>query len=76
MTSGNEIQSLKHLEPSSLLVQVYVAVLMRVTFGGFFGFTGRMGFRGSGIGFGVSMEGADNGGVWTEGELLDLCCDG
>jgi len=30
----------------------------------------------SGTGSGISAKGADDGGVSTEGELLDLCCDG
>jgi len=33
-----------------------------------------MGFRVSGTGSRVSMEGTDNGSVLMEGELLDLCC--
>jgi len=72
VTSGSEIQSWKHFEPSSLLAQEYAAALMRVTFRGFLGFTSRTGFRRSGI----SARGVDDGSVLMEGELLDSCCDG
>jgi len=73
VTSGCKSWSLKHSEPSSLLAWVYTAALMRVT-QGFLGVTGGMGFGGSGTGSRVSAEGADNGSVLTEGELLDSCC--
>ena len=83
MTSGSEIWSWKHFEPSSLLAREYAAALMRVTLGGFLGFTGGTGFRrsgtGSGIsgaGSGISTRGIDYGSVLMEGELLDSCCDG
>ena len=49
---------------------------MRVTLRGFHGVTGGKGSGGSGTesrGFGRD---ADDGSVSTEGELLDLCCDG
>ena len=45
MTSGSEICSWKHSKPSSLLVQEYPAALMRVTLGGFCGFTGGTGLE-------------------------------
>ena len=45
VTSGSEIRSWKQFEPSSLLVREYTAALMRVTLGGFWGFTGRMGLE-------------------------------
>jgi len=48
---------------------------MRVTLGGFLGSTGRMDFRISGTESGSSEGVADDGGVSTDGELLDPCCD-
>jgi len=45
VTSGSEIQScMFFFEPLSLLAREYAAALMRVTLGGFLGFTGRTGF--------------------------------
>src|SRR5882724_4153436 len=76
VTSGSEIQSWKQFEPSSFLVQEYAAAFMRVTLGGDLGSTGGTGFRISGTGSGSFGRGADDGSVLTEGELLDLCCDG
>ena len=49
---------------------------MKVTLGGFLEFTGGTGFGRSGTGSGISAKGAHDGNVSTEGELLDLCCDG
>jgi len=51
-----------------------MGMLMRMILGGFWGVTGRMRFGGSGTGFGVSMEGANDGSILMEGELLDSCC--
>ena len=50
--------------------------LMRVTLGSFFGFTGRMGFFGSGTGLRLLERGAADGSVSAEGELLEFGCDG
>src|SRR5882724_10514902 len=49
---------------------------MRVTLGGFWGFTGGTGFRISWTGSRSFRRGADDRSVLTEGELLDLCCNG
>src|SRR5882672_7715277 len=73
VTSGREIRSWKQSEPSSLLAWEYAAALMRVTLGGFRGFTGGTDFGSSGTEFG---RGADDGNVSTEGDVLDSCCDG
>jgi len=91
VTSGSEIRSLKISEPSSLLAQEYTAALMRVTLGSFGGvlpaeLNSEKYRTGSGK-FGSGSEnlrsvsgnferGADDGGVLTEGDILDLCCDG
>jgi len=75
VTLGNEIWSWKHSEPCSLLVQEYAAALMRVTLRGFHGVTGGTYFGRSRTGFGIFGGDAKNGGVSTEGELLDLYCD-
>ena len=75
MTSGSEIWSWKNSEPLSLLAQEYAAALMRVTLGGFHGFTSRTDFRRSGTGSGRFGRGADNGSVSMEGDVLDSCCD-
>ena len=76
MTSGSEIWSWKQSEPSSLLAQEYAAALMRVTLGDFWGFTSRTGFGISGTGSRSFGSGANDGNFLTEGELLDLCCNG
>ena len=82
MTSGSEIQSWKHFEPSSLLAREYTAALMRVTLGGFLGFSSGTGFgrsrtgsRISRAGSGISTRGVNDRSVSMEGELLDLGCD-
>ena len=75
MTSGNEIQSWKQSEPSSLLVLEYAAALIRVTLRGFQGFTGGTGFERSRTESRSFRSGADNRNVSTEGELLDSNCE-
>src|SRR5882672_4010407 len=75
-TSGKEIRIWKQSEPSSLLAWEYAAALMRVTLGGFHGFTGGTDFGSSGTESGRFGGGADDGNVSTEGDILDLCCDG
>src|SRR5467141_1192773 len=76
VTSGKEIRSWKQSEPSSLLAQEYAAALMRVTLGGFRGFTGRTDFGSSGTESGSFRRDADDGSVLKEGDILDSCCDG
>ena len=57
--------------------------MMKVTLRGYLEFTGGMGFgrsetesRVCGTGSRISAKGANNRSVSTEGELLDLCCNG
>src|SRR5882672_4885507 len=76
VTSGREIRSWKQSEPLSLLAQEYAAALMRVTLGGFHGFTGGTDFGSFGTESRRFGRGADNGSVSTEGDILDSCCDG
>src|SRR5882672_4754600 len=76
VTSGKEIRSWKQSEPSSLLAWEYAAALMRVTLRGFRGFTGGIDCGSSGTESGRFGKGADDGSVSTEGDVLDLCCDG
>src|SRR5882724_136830 len=76
VTSGSEIQSWKQFEPSSLLAQEYAAALMKVTLWGFLGSTGGTDFRISRTGSRSFGRFADDRSVLTEGELLELCCDG
>src|SRR5882724_7867159 len=76
VTSGSEVRSWKQFEPSSLLAREYAAALMSVTLRGFLGSTSGTDFGISGTESGSFRRGADDGNVLTEGELLDLCCDG
>ena len=59
-----------------MLAREYAAALMRVTLGGFRGFTGGTDFGSSGTESGGFGRGADDGSVSTEGDVLDSCCDG
>jgi len=76
VTSGSEIRSWKHSEPSIFLAQKIHSCINEGYSQGFPWVTGRRGFRGSRTESRAFGRGADNRSVSTEGELLDSCCDG